>query len=157
MLCIKKIVLLSFFAVILCAHIEGSTIKAINATVASIDDSVKAGLYSSLNINEETIAEGSPTKITLFFIGERIVLVTASVGHEIWLSKFNYYYYPNGQPMKYIKEIIDRPDNPPKQAILYNDSGNVIWKNIDAPIVQTTQMYELFAKLQKIRRELSGY
>ena len=125
--------------------------------VSAINDSIQNGEFPSLEVNENSTTEGSPATLTMYFKGDRIVCITASVGHETWVNEFSYYFYANAKPMKYLKTTKDRPDNPAKEAIIYNDNGTVLWKNTDATIVPAQEIYNLFAKMQKIRLALSGY
>lgn len=132
-----------------------SIVKIVNSSVASVEDSIQAGVYASLEINEVSTSEGSPAALTMFFKGQRIVMINASVGHETWINEFKYYYYSNGKPMKYLKSTKDRPDNPAREAVIYNDKGEMVWKNTDLPEVSPSELYEVFTKLQKIRLGLS--
>ena len=145
------------FVSVTCSTEPASAIKTVNSLIASINDSIQSGSYSYLEVNETSTSEGSPATLKMYFKGKRIILITASVGHETWVNEFSYYYYPNGQPMKYLKETRDRPDNPAKEAIIYSSNGVVVWKNTDAPVVPASELYDSFLKLQEVRAGLSAY
>lgn len=145
--------------VVLCnlafASENSPAIKKVNSTVSAINDSIKSGYYPFLEIGETSTSEGSPAELQIYFEGERIILVNVEVGHETWLIEYSYYYYPNGKPMKCLEVIKDRPDNPPRKAIIYNESGNPVWKNTDLPDVSPQELYNLFKNIQKVRMGLS--
>jgi hypothetical protein len=46
------------------------------------------------------------------------------VGHGTWGNEFRDY-YPERTPMKYTKTSKGRPDNSPKQAVIFNTRGAV--------------------------------
>jgi hypothetical protein len=134
-------------------------VKRINALVAAMDDSLKTEHYAELKIDEQGLSEGVPPKITFYFDREQGGLAAAvvSVGHETWSNEFRYYFYPNGKPMKYTKATDGRPDNPPKEAILFDRNGKTLRKNTQEPQVAIEELLALFKKLEAIRMQFAKY
>lgn len=138
---------------------EQQEIKRVNGLVAAIDGLVKKGEYPSLDIDEKTVSEGAPPSFKFYYdpSKDRLVAAVVSVGHETWLNEFRYYYYPDGKPMKYTKTTQERPDNPPKQAVIFDKHGSVLWKNTDAPRVPADDILRFFNKLQEMRKVFAEY
>jgi hypothetical protein len=134
-------------------------VKRINVLVAAMDDSLETEHYAVLKIAEQGIAEGVPPKITFYFDREHggLAAATVSVGHETWSNEFRYYFYPNGKPMKYMKATDGLPDNPPKEAIIFDLNGKTVWKNIEEPHVSVDDLQALFKNLEGIRKQFSEY
>jgi hypothetical protein len=133
------------------------TIDSINQKVKSIDDSISKGGFQTLEFNETTISEGSPPAIIFFFKRETVEAVKVSVGHEAWVIVHWYYFYPDGNLMKYLKIIDGRPDNPPKLGIIMGNNKQVLWKNTVEMPAQPNDFIELFKKSQAIRMAFKGY
>jgi hypothetical protein len=138
---------------------EPEDVKQVNALVAAIDGSLKKGEYPSLDIDEKTESEGKPPSFKLYYdpSKDRLAAAVVSVGHETWLNEFRYYYYPDGKPMKYTKTTKDRPDNPPKQAVIFDKRGKVLWKNTDAPRGAADEIFRFFNKLEEMRKVFVEY
>lgn len=86
-----------------------------------------------------------------------MVAVKVSVGHEIWLNEFYYYFNEIGNIIKYLKKTIDCPDNPGNKAIIYDGNGKILWKNIDEMIVPVNRIKDLFSSIQKMRLDFARY
>ena len=143
----KKITILLFCCLSLlnqaCAD-SGAEIKSINAKVAEIDKQ-KGGL-NALELKLHTGEfESVPPEVKYYYEPETFILVMleVSVGHETFVTKHSYYFNEN-HAIKYIKEVLHRADNPPKQAIIYASDGSVLWKNMDEPVMDSTKVVELF-------------
>jgi hypothetical protein len=134
-------------------------VKRINALVAAMDDLLKTEHYAELKIAEQGVSEGAPPGITFYFDREQGGLAAAvvSVGHETWSNEFRYFFYPNGKPMKYTKATDGRPDNPPKEAIIFDQNGKPRWKNTQEPQVAEDDLLALFKKLEVIRTKFAKY
>jgi hypothetical protein len=140
---------------------EPSEVKKVNALVATIDKALLAGEHPTLEIheNESIPTEGVPPRFKLYYEPEqqRLVAAVISVGHETWGTEFRYYFYPDGKLMKYTKTINGRPDNPPKQAMILDKNGAVLWKNTDEPHVPAEELVRLFGGLEKLSERFAAY
>ena len=150
---------LCIFVSMSCSLAGTDEVKRINSLVAAMDDSLKTEHYAELTIAEQGLSEGVPPRITFYFNREQGGLAAAivSVGHETWSNEFRYYFYPNGKPMKYAKVTDGRPDNPPKEAMIFDRNGKTVWKNTEEPQVAVDDLQELFKKLEWIRLKFSEY
>ncbi len=143
----KKIAILLIFCLSIvnqaCAD-SGAEIKSVNAKVAKI-----AKQKNDLNALELKLHTGEfeavPPEVKYYYDSEtlKLVMLEVNVGHETFATKHSYYFSEN-QALKYIKEILHRADNPPKQAIIYASDGSVLWKNIDEPAMDSKKAVELF-------------
>ena len=141
--------LLTSFIIFVLAHTQTfadvkSEIKRVNQQVAKIEKIIKNLDILELNVHTEA-TEASPPEIKYYYNPENLelALLRVSVGHEIFSTQYSYY-CSNGKIIKYLKEIIGRPDSPPKQAIIYGGNEAVLWKNIDAPVISTKKVIEIF-------------
>jgi len=143
----KKIAVLLFCCLSVlnqaCAD-SGAEIKAVNAKVAELNK-----LKNELNALELKLHTGEfeavPPEVKYYFDSEtqNLVMLEVNVGHETFVTKHTYYFDQN-KTLKYIKEILHRADNPPKQAIIYAADGSVLWKNMDEPALDSNKAIELF-------------
>lgn len=155
-----KFIFLFVFFVTVCfaSKPNDSAILDANKFVKGIDENIKIGKYSQLVIEEFSTYEGSPAKITFFFIKDSIMIAAkVSVGHEIWVNQFYYYYNEDGYIIKYLKKAIDNPYNPKNEAIIFDGNEKIIWKNIDEMVVPANRIKELFTSIQKIRLDFARY
>lgn len=136
---------------------DRNTVNDINGAVASLDDSISRDEFPFLVIDENVESEGTPPSLKMYHDGDRLVAVFVSVGHETWATEFRYYFHSNQEPMKFLKIVHGRPDNPPKQAVIYSSDGNVVWKNTDDIPYPFKKLKELFSNLQEARLRLSRY
>ena len=105
---------------------DEKAIKAVNASVKTVEDGIQTGKYSQLVIEEFSDYEGSPAKITFFFLKDSsVVAAKVSVGHEIWVNEFYYYFNEVGNIIKYLKKAIDNPYNPENEAIIFDGKDKI--------------------------------
>ncbi|MFC2156091.1 hypothetical protein ACFLRB_06355, partial [Acidobacteriota bacterium] len=79
----------------------------------------------------------------------KILAAFIIISHETWQNKFCYFFDANGFPIKYLKQTINRPDQPPEKGIIYGDKGEIIWQNIEAPPRNPNEIIEMFKKFRK--------
>lgn len=132
-------------------------IQEVNKRVATIDAHIGSGDYPLIMSKEILVTEGRPPEFMFYYDPSGLVATEVSVGHETWLIKYRYYFYPNGQLMKYIEEIEGRPDNPPKLAIIYGADGKIIWSNTDEVKAGPEQIKGLYNSYQDLKRMYQGY
>ncbi|WP_200767930.1 hypothetical protein [Vibrio nigripulchritudo] len=124
----------------------------INTQVKSIE--AQKGDLDSLNLTvQSSELENSAPQVAYYYESEnntlRLARITSSKG--IFLVVYSYY-FKDGEPLKYLVEYIDHPDNLPKQAIIYSD-GKVIWSNVEVPVQEPHFILESFnASLENITR-----
>lgn len=143
----KKTLLILIFCTgissLACAD-EKSDINDINSKVSKIEAS-----KNNLNILELKLhtseLEAAPPEIKYFYKSgtNELVKLQVSVGHETFVSQHSYY-YSNELIIKYLKETLNHPDSPPKQAIIYNNTGDILWKNTDEPAYNSKAALDLF-------------
>jgi len=123
---------------------SGAEIKAINEKVAEINK-----MKDDLNALELKLHTGEfesvPPEVKYYYLPDNLelVMLEVSVGHETFVTKHSYYFSHN-LAIKYIKEILHRADNPPKQAIIFDSDGTILWKNMDEPVMDSSKVIELF-------------
>jgi hypothetical protein len=136
---------------------NASDIKAVNQAVATLEKS-KDTLYIleiKLHVSE---LEATPPDVKYYFNPETMkpVILQVDVGHEVFSTRHSYY-FKNNKVIKYLKEQINHPDSPPKEAIIYNKDGAILWKNINEPAVSEKQVKELFANAMSAVKAFSAY
>ncbi len=132
-------------------------IREVNLKVAAIEADIASGDLAVINMKEILDSEGSPPEFKFYYNQGALVAAHVNVGHETWLMKYSYYFYPNGLAMKLVEEIVDRPDNPPKKAIIYGEKGNVLWSNCDEVKVAPRRIKDLFNSHQNLKKMFQGY
>ncbi|MDH5179024.1 MAG: hypothetical protein OEZ39_01555 [Gammaproteobacteria bacterium] len=157
----KKLTILffCFMAVINVSYGEDKVaIGEANKKVKAIDDA-RDDLYQ-LEIKQHVeVSEGVPPSVVFFYKPEReeLVLVEFSAGHEIFSVVYKYY-FENKKIIKYSKEILNRPDNPPKRAIIYGSDGSVLWKNtINEPVISVKNILEIYSLNMRLIQDASKY
>ena len=133
------------------------SIQQVNVKVAAIQADIASGDLAFIKIKEIVVSEGSPPEFKFYYNQDDLVAVHVNVGHETWLVKYSYYYYQNGLAMKLVEEIFDRPDNPPKKAIIYDEKGKVLWSNIDEVKVAPSKIKDLFNSHHNLKIMFRGY
>ncbi|MCP3922282.1 MAG: hypothetical protein GY714_06830 [Desulfobacterales bacterium] len=152
---ISVVILLNLFVPSLFAN----QIPLINKRVKEIDRSIKKGTYSVIKVeNIIKSLEGVPPTIFFYYKPKdgKLVAVKIHVGHETWSKTFSYYFDRREKILKYL-ESIDRPDNPPKRAVIYDKDSKVIWKNIDKPKIGPYNIWGFFKKAMHHQIEFSKY
>ena len=160
LLCMKKIFtsLILFVLVYTQSFADvKSEIKRVNKQVSQIEKTIKNLDILALNVQTEA-TEASPPEIKYYYDPENLelALLRVSAGHEVFSTQYSYY-YNNGKIIKFLKEIIGRPDSPPKQAIIYGKDESILWKNIDAPVISTKKVIEIFELNMKTLISFSKY
>lgn len=149
-----------FYSTLLPNEANASTLETINRTCSQQEKKINKGTLnaSSLIIKNEQIqvSEGVLPTLTIYHMNDRPIAAYITAGHETWSKSFYYCFDKKGRIMKYL-EVIDRPDNPPRRAIIYNPDGSVIWKNIDEAEVSPQKIVNLFKTLQSHMKAFSSY
>lgn len=136
---------------------NGSDIQLINKKVADIEKNKRQLNYFEVAIHSEEIESVPP--IARFYYSlktENLLILQVDVGHEIFLNRFTYY-FDNDVLIKYVKESLNHPDAPPKEAVIYNDSGLVLWKNTNEPLLDSRQIQNLFMLNMNALKSFSRY
>lgn len=147
------------FPVSLIAGENESLILAVNKNVAEIEKSIEDEKYSVIILNNVIKQiESVPPEIRLYYEPETLKLagVVIVAGHESWSKKFEYIYDKDENILKYL-EVIDRLDNPPRSAIIYDPKGDVLWKNIEQPEVNPSDIKDFFKKAMFYQNAFSSY
>lgn len=136
---------------------NAAAIKAVNQVVAALEKS-KDALYKLeilLDVGEQ---EASPPDIKYYFNPETMkpVILQVDVGHEVFSTR-HCYYFENNKVIKYLKEQINHPDSPPKEAIIYDKDGTILWKNLDEPAASEQQVKELFTNAMRAIEAFASY
>ncbi len=65
-----------------------------------------------------------------------LVCVKFTLPKEIYSIVYSYYFDDEEKLIKFLKVIHNRPDNPPREAKIYNEFGGIVWSNFeyDLPI-----------------------
>jgi len=79
-----------------------------------------------------------------------LICVKFLIPKEIYSNKYYYYFNKDEKLIKFIKETLHRPDNPPKQAIIFDENGQYLWSNYkdDFPI-KTEVLKSIFKEFSK--------
>lgn len=156
----KKFVI--FFILYLAAHSfafadNAEEIKQVNKKVAQIEKT-----KDELNILELKLhtgeLEAAPPEVMFYYEANNmeLVMLQATVGHEIYTTKHTYY-LSNNSVIKYLKESFNHPDSPPKRAIIYDHKGKPLWQNINAPIIKPAEIKKQFERNVNLLRAFSKY
>ncbi len=140
-----------------CADDTTADIKATNLKILNIEKTKNNLDIMTLKLLTEQI-ESVPPKAVFYYNPENteLIMVKVSVGHETFLTTYTYYFQKN-RILKYLKEITGRPDNPPKEAVIYKANGSILWKNIDAPAISSKKLTGLFNNNMKLLDNFSKY
>lgn len=135
-----------------------STTETVNKEVTLIEKSITNDELSFIELNDMTILEGKLPNCKFYYNNDgNLIAVFVEVGHETWYVQFSYFFSYDGTPIKFIKKITGRPDNPPLQAIIYNHNSKVLWKNIESPPIDPIQLQEYFSRFNTMRHKFSEY
>ncbi len=129
----------------------------VNHRVRQVDQSVARGEYSAILVRAEAVAEGSPPEYRFYHADGRVRLVTVSVGHETWNTVHSYYFRDDGSLMKYLRVIQGRPDDPPRLAVIYDETGRAVWHNTEAPPVAAEEVLAPVEWYFRLGKVFSGY
>jgi hypothetical protein len=154
---VTKAPLLAILLATSCCGVAADPIQAVNREVAGIQERIERGEIPFLEITDTVAHEGSPPQARLHYEDSRLLAAFVTAGHESWSKTFSYWFYPDGTPMKYLEAIEDRPDSPPRRAVIYGADGAVLWRNTDEPAVAPSALRELFARLQELRQAFARY
>jgi len=139
-------------------------IKLVNSEVSKIKREVKenrdittfnikySGMFyesGSVNINFYSLYQAEKKSFSL-------VCVKFLIPKEVYSNEYSYYFNKDEKLIKFIKETLHRPDTPPKQAIIFNENGQILWSNYkdDFPI-KTEDLKSIFKEFSKKLYELS--
>ena len=139
------------------APAPGDPVAEVNARVARIDESLRSESASSVVVSSDGPIEGRPPEIRFSVLAGRLVAARVSSGHETWTSRVTVYFYDDGRPMKYLRSISGRVDAPPRQAILYAPNGQVLWRNVDEPLVDPAGLRAAYQQIESLRRASARY
>lgn len=136
---------------------EMESVESINKKVSSISDSIRDGKYMLFMCQDNEPSEGIQPVLKYYYKGARLVALISLVGHESWSNEFHFFYYPNGKVMKYLKITSGQTDKAVRSGIIYDQTGKILWKNTDEPVIDGKKMIDLYNTIQKCRLELSKY
>ncbi len=131
----------------LSASVRAQTVQQVNEAVAITQRNIQHDKYPYIRVSyENLVSEGSPA-LFRFYEGpqsDQLVAVIISTGFETWANVHTYYFDPQGRIQKVLKVVSGRPDNPPRQALIYNAQGNVIWQNMAEPYWPVSKIKRLY-------------
>lgn len=133
-------------------------VAEVNRQVSRIEESIAGDRLAALSVVSEETAEGVPPEIR-FHAGAdgRLVAASITAGHESWQSKISWYFFENGKAMKYLRIITGRSDQPEREAVVYGREGQVIWKNVDEPLVDAEDLRRAYRAIAAVRKAASRY
>ncbi len=136
---------------------SGTEIKNINKQVAQIEDEKRELSVLEVKLHTQEFEAVPPEVMYYYKIDSmELVMLKVVVGHEIFSTKHTYY-FSNGRVIKYLKESFNHPDNPPKKALIYNNKGDVLFKNIDKPVLSEADVVKLFNNSISALKAFSRY
>lgn len=140
-----------------CYADNAADVKSVNARVAQIEKT-KDKLNTLELILHTGASEATPPEVMYYYKPEDmgLAMIQVSVGHEIFSTRHTYY-VDNNHVIKYVKETLNHPDSPPKEAVIYKQDGSILWKNTGEPAVSSKQVLELFRLNMNALREFSKY
>ncbi len=156
----KKTIILLTCSLLACNSSQAddrAEIKAVNQKVVQIEKSKENLNVLELKIHTGEL-EAAPPNVMYYYRPENmeLVMLQVSVGHEIFLTKYTYY-FENNRVIKFLKDTEGHPEPPPKFAIIYKADGKVLWKNIDEPNVMAKTVLDLYKNNIAILKEFSKY
>jgi len=134
-----------------------SDIKVANLKVSKIEKIKEDFDIITIKLLTEQL-ESVPPEVIFYYNSEneKLAMVHVSVGHETFLTTHTYYFQKD-KALKYLKEIVGRPDNPKKEAIIYDAKGNILWKNIEKPIMSGEKLLDLFKSNMAMLNDFAKY
>lgn len=136
---------------------EKDVIKNVNKIVEGIESSINSGDLSYFKIENETELEISAPTIYLYYKGDTVYCIKIRAHHETWSTLYSFYFRKNKNPLKYLKVIESRPDKPPKEAIIYNKNGSILWQNVKEPNVGFKEILDMYYSLLSIMAKSTKY
>jgi hypothetical protein len=132
-------------------------IKQVNKKVAQIEKTKEELNILELKLHTGEL-EAAPPEVMFYYEADNmeLVMLKATVGHEIYTTKHTYY-LNNNRVIKYLKESFNHPDSPPKQAIIYDNKGKPLWKNINEPLIKPAEIKQQFERNMDLLRTFSKY
>lgn len=111
-------------------------IKLVNDKVAQIEKGIKEKTFSSIDIRYVVEAYEIGAINTHFYYNfdfkkrsVSLVCVKFEIPKEIYWNEFYYFFDDDEKLIKFTKQTFNREDNPPKQAIIYDQNGKKVWSN----------------------------
>lgn len=154
MRCILTIVMwLSFLDV----WADGDIASKVNAAVARIDTAIGKGEVTTVTVSGNEESEGRPPVIRYFTERGQLVASSVEVGHETWSSRIIVHFYNDSKPMKYGRTVKGRGDRPSREAIIYAQDGEIVWKNVNAPMIDPAHLVNLYRAIETIRSSAAQY
>lgn len=132
---------------------------SVNRQVELLDRAIAAGEYPVMILeNHRGATEGVPPVMRFYYEREteRLVAAVMTAGHESWSKSFSYYYDGDENILKYLV-VIDRMDNPPRRAVLYDGEGGVLWKNTELPAADPREIRDFFREAMSYQDLFSRY
>lgn len=127
-----------------CINCYANEVANANDVVSNIDQRVKEGEYQSILIKSESVSEGVLPTYQYYHDDGILKLVSITVGHETWNATYFYYFWDNGNLIKYLRIIEGRPDDPGREAMIYDKDGNILWKNTERLPVNKEILVQIF-------------
>lgn len=160
----QKIIFFVFFiSTAICTNLfaneEKNQISTLNNKIISLENAINDGKYAMMrfdNIVEQIESDTPECRFYYDFDTYKLVAVIVDVGHETWSKSFYYFFDKEERIIKYL-EFIDRPDNPPRTAIIYDSNGGVLWSNTDKPVVNPDDIKAFYKKSLLYQTEFSKY
>jgi hypothetical protein len=148
-----------FLPVLAGADDAGNPVTSVNRKVELLDRAIAAGEYPLITVeNDRGATEGLPPVMRFYYERESEQLVAAFItaGHESWSKSFSYYFDGDENILKYLV-VIDRMDDPPREAVLYDGKGGVLWKNTELPSAEPREILAFFRKAMSYQDVFSRY
>lgn len=136
---------------------EKDVIKNVNKIVDEIEKNINSGDLSNFKIENETELEISAPTINIYYKGDTLYCIKIRAHHETWSTLYSFYFRKNKAPLKYLKVIENRLDKPPKEAIIYNEDGSVLWQNVKEPNVGFKEILDMYNSLLAIMAKSTKY
>jgi hypothetical protein len=134
------------------------SVAEVNRRVAQIERALSGDRAVNLDVKSDGESEGSPPEIRFGSVSGKLVAARLSVGHEVWQSRVTIYFYEDGKPMKYLRNIVGRADVSQPQAIIYAPDGRVLWRNIEGPpVVDPVEVRAAYQAIERLRRAAARY
>ena len=134
---------------------EDNRINSVNEMVAKIEKKIKEKAYTAITI-DYVVFEGSGPLIKFYshFDDKKeifsLTCVKFEIPFEVYYNEYSYFFDKEGKILKFIKNTVNRPDNPPKQAIIFDKEGKIIWSNykdeIPIKIEDLQSIFKVFCK-----------
>ncbi|MDD2734869.1 MAG: hypothetical protein PHF56_13085 [Desulfuromonadaceae bacterium] len=146
-----------FLSLSFVSHAKQDPIETVNKHVAILQAKISRGELPFIEINDVAVTEGKPPEFKLYYSGNSLIAALISVGHESWSVRFSYFFYEDGTPMKFTKVVQGRSDIAPRQGIIFDRNGKILWSDISVPPVDPAHIQDIFHRFSQLRGRFSEY